>query len=316
MMSRYFCRFLASAGGMMFLAGCLPARGQHPTSLPHAVTTRQDSVAEAWRLVYAYARAVDHYARPAGELPATLDPVVAGGEAGPDTDVWGRRIRYQPRGLRFEVRSGGADGLFDTGDDIIALGQLGRNEPCEIRTEFRVTRGVGFEPPCSPDSEILVLQRCPQLTGHTHLDDEVPPTRADSVHLMGVRLVRMGRALDAVGRDLGGLPLSLRPVPSFSRLDMEQIGDIWQRPVRYHRDGRAFALSSAGPDGTFDTSDDIVVSGQLGQTLPCEFRTGGRVTTCDVPPPPCPEAPRINRSSAAPSLPARFQAGPVPARGR
>lgn len=294
MTSRNYCLTLAGVGGMVLVTGCLPQYSKHPPALPHAVVTRQDSVGEAWRLVYAYVRAVDHYARPHGELPTTLDPVIEAGEAGPPTDVWGRHLRYRPNGLRFEVRSAGSDGLLDTYDDIIALGQLGRNEPCEIRTESRVTTGVGFEPPCPAEAEILVLPRCPQLTRRTHLDDEVPSTGWDSVQVMGLRLVRIARAIDGVGRDLGGLPLSLRPVPSFSRLSMEEIGDLWRRPVRYYRPSREFEVRSSGPDGEFDTNDDIVVNGQLGRTLRCEFRTERGVVTCDESPPPCDETPAMN----------------------
>lgn len=287
-MSLNYRSLLAVASGVMLL-GCVPGRGEPPPIHHPALVTRQDSVAEAWRLVYAYVRAVDHYARPQGQLPATLDPVVANDEAGPDKDVWGRRLRYRPNGLRFEVRSAGSDGVFETTDDIVASGQLGRNVPCEIRTEFRVTTGVGFEPPCGAEASIVVLPRCPQLSAGTRLDDEVPPTASDSMRVMGLRLVRIARALDGAGRDLGGLPLSLRPVPSFSRLSMEEIGDIWGRPVRYSHQSRHLEVRSAGPDGAFDTDDDIAVTGQLGRTLPCVFRIGPRTVSCDEPPPPCEE---------------------------
>lgn len=300
-MSRNYCLFLTSAGGMALLIGCLPEFNARPSALPHAVVTRQDSVGEAWRLVYAYVRAVDGYARPHGELPATLDPVIATGEAGPDADVWGRHLRYRPGGLRFEVRSAGSDGLFDTDDDIVALGQLGRTVPCQVRTEFRVTTGVGFEPPCA-ESPILVFPRCPQLTGRTHPDDEMPLASWDSVVVMGLRLVRIARGLDGIGRELGGLPLSLRPIPSASALNMEDIGDIWRRPVRYQHQEREFEVRSAGPDGVFDTGDDIAVAGQLGRTLPCAFRTGRGVVACDEPPPPCPESSGLIPSSAAPAV--------------
>ena len=287
-MARSYPCLLAGAGGVALLMGCLPPSGKHPPLPPHAVVTRQDSVGEAWRLVYAYVRAVDDYARPRGELPGTLQPVVERGEAGPDTDPWGRHVRYRPDGMRFEVRSGGSDGRFDTNDDIVALGQLGRNQPCEIRTEFRVWTGVGFEPPCATNSPILVLPKCPQLVS-VQRDREVPSTEWDSVLVMGRRLIRIARAVDGAGRDLGGLPLSLQPVPSFSRLPTQEIGDIWRRAVRYRPQGRDFEVRSAGVDGTFDTSDDIVVSGHLGRTLPCAFRTERGMVTCDDPPPPCPE---------------------------
>jgi len=87
---------------------------------------------------------------------------------------------------------------------------------------------------------------------------------------------------------------------------MEEIGDIWRMPVRYQRGAREFEVRSAGPDGAFDSDDDIVVTGQLGRTLECAFRTAQGMVTCDEPPPPCPEAPGTDPSSAAPSLP-----GPV-----
>src|SRR3954451_22038458 len=107
------------------ICGCLPRRGNPPLR-PPVPADRRDSVGVAWRLVFAYSRAVSHYARAKGEPPATLEPVIARGEAGPDVDVWGRRVRYRPNGIRFEVRSGGSDGVFDTDDDIVALGHLGR----------------------------------------------------------------------------------------------------------------------------------------------------------------------------------------------
>jgi hypothetical protein len=141
---------ILSACAALAVCGCVPSHGNPPVPPPVALT-RRDSVRAAWRLVYAYTRAVDHYARAKGELPATLEPVVARGEAGPDTDVWGRRLRYRSTGLRFEVRSAGADGTFDTNDDIVALGQVGRKEPCEIRDEFGAWRGSGYEASCTSD---------------------------------------------------------------------------------------------------------------------------------------------------------------------
>src|SRR5215213_4327770 len=161
---RSFVRVLAAAVGLTLFTGCSPqfVNGLPGPSAP-VRSFREDSVVMARQLVYAYVRAVDRYGRPRGELPSSLEPVVERGEAGPNIDLWGRALRYQPNGLRFEVRSAGADREFDTRDDIIALGQLGRNQPCEIRDEFRVWTGVGFEPPCAADAPILVLPPCPGL---------------------------------------------------------------------------------------------------------------------------------------------------------
>jgi hypothetical protein len=106
---------------------------------------------------------------------------------------------------------------------------------------------------------------------------------------MGLRLVRIARAVDGAGRDLGGLPLNLQPVSSFSRLSDTEIGDIWGRAVRYRVQGQEFEVRSAGMDGRFDTEDDIAVTGQLGRTLRCTFRSERGVVACDEPPPPCAE---------------------------
>jgi hypothetical protein len=141
-MSRTRLLVILAACAAVVASGCLPRRGNPPLR-PPAMVTRRDSVRASWRLVYAYTRGVGHYS----QLPETLAPIIAASEAGPDLDVWGRRIRYRPDGRRFEVRSSGSDGVFDTNDDIVALGQLGRDQPCEIHDEFGVWIG---EPPCAP----------------------------------------------------------------------------------------------------------------------------------------------------------------------
>lgn len=278
------------------LCACAPPP---PVLGPHVTVSKQDSVGVAFRLVYAYVRAVDRYARPAGELPASLEPVVQAGEAGPDTDPWGRSLRYRPAGLRFEVRSSGADGVFETNDDITAVGQLGRNQPCAIRDEFRLWSGVGFEPPCDLDAVVVVLPQCPELGEAVNLVDARPRDRPDSVRVMGLRLVRIARAVDGIGRDLGGLPLSLRPVPTppqpqpstgVHTLGMDEIGDLWGRPLRYVRNGNAYEIRSAGSDGRHGTADDVWIEGQLARMVPCSFRVGDETLRCNEPPPACAES--------------------------
>jgi hypothetical protein len=159
-----------------------------------------------------------------------------------------------------------------------------------MQDQYGVDTGVGYEPPCAPKTPLVLLPRCPELWQRAELDNEVPPTAWDSVQLMGLRLVRIARAVDGVGRDLGALPLNLRPVPSYSSISMKDIGDIWHHAVRYLPRGRAFEVRSAGADGALDTADDIVVSSSLGETIPCAFRTGRGTVTCSEPPPPCPAA--------------------------
>jgi hypothetical protein len=111
-------------------------------------------------ILYTLARYVGEHSARTGELPPALDPIVA---VRPEvwvweryatgTDVWGRTVRYTPGGGGFQLRSAGPDGVFDTADDLVAQGLLGRDRPCTVRNEFRETRHA---PPCpdepAPDS--------------------------------------------------------------------------------------------------------------------------------------------------------------------
>jgi hypothetical protein len=64
-------------------------------------------------------------------------------------DLWNREFRYTTRSTMFELRSAGEDGRFATPDDVIVVGQQGRELPCFARVgsrEIRFTEGI---PPCS-----------------------------------------------------------------------------------------------------------------------------------------------------------------------
>ncbi|MBB4637980.1 hypothetical protein FHS01_004039 [Longimicrobium terrae] len=281
-------RLIYAAGlmALIALASCLPAPAGRGVMGPAIGPTKRDSVGGTRQVLYGLTRVVDLQARSTGELPVTLESTTQPIVAELMFDPWGQAVRYIPRGKQFEVRSSGSDRIFETSDDVIALGQIGRNQPCVIRDEFRTWTGAGYEPPCGP-SAIIVLLQCPQLTSPSSRDDEAPASSRDSVQLMGLRLVRIARGIDAAGRDLGGLPLTLRAVASASALNMDEIGDIWRRPLRYRPNNRDYEVRSAGPDGNHDTPDDLVVEGHLGQVVPCLFVTEGRVVACSELPPPC-----------------------------
>ena len=76
-------------------------------------------------------------------------------------------------------------------------------------------------------------------------------------------------------------------MPSRYGLGMEEIGDIWGRPLRYVRSGQDYAIRSAGADGRFETADDIVIQGRLARTVPCAFQVGRELRQCDEKPPVC-----------------------------
>jgi len=86
----------------------------------------------------------------------------------------------------------------------------------------------------------------------------------DPLDLTRVRLVQLRWFLrDAMSRT-GELPQSLdevvpRMMTPLSKVEMLQDG--WGRDLRFARSGRDFEIRSAGPDGSFMTADDVVVTG-------------------------------------------------------
>jgi hypothetical protein len=123
-----------------------PAPAVVQESWSHPVT-RRDSVLATGRQLYMVLQLVNEYGLSVGGLPPTIEPVLERNHAEP-TDVWGRRLRYRVQGSRFQLSSAGSDGQFESGDDIVAQGLLGREEPCELRDEYRVYRYDHATPTC------------------------------------------------------------------------------------------------------------------------------------------------------------------------
>jgi hypothetical protein len=65
------------------------------------------------------------------------------------------------------------------------------------------------------------------------------------------------RAIEARAAETGDLP----SVDEGKELIAEHT-DAWGNPLRYEPSGDEFTIRSAGPDGAFDTADDIVSSGE------------------------------------------------------
>jgi hypothetical protein len=69
----------------------------------------------------------------------------------------------------------------------------------------------------------------------------------------GYRLRELSHRLQVYARDHGGLPQQLSAVDT-TRLSV----DPWKTMVRYSANGPILELRSAGPDGQFDTDDDVI----------------------------------------------------------
>jgi len=56
-------------------------------------------------------------------------------------------------------------------------------------------------------------------------------------------------------------------IVEFDRPREERIVDGWRRPLRFAKDpdGEGFSIRCAGPDGDWDTADDLVEKGRVGE---------------------------------------------------
>lgn len=78
------------------------------------------------------------------------------------------------------------------------------------------------------------------------------------IELTGVNLEALSREVLSFATEGEGLPQSLDALRRF-RPTAGSVPDAWGTPIRYQRlSDASFRLTSAGPDKTFDTADDIV----------------------------------------------------------
>ena len=78
------------------------------------------------------------------------------------------------------------------------------------------------------------------------------------IELTGVNLETLSREVLTYAAEGEGLPESLEALRRFNPSAAAAV-DAWGRKIRYERlSDTSFRLRSAGPDGAFDTDDDIV----------------------------------------------------------
>lgn len=268
--------------GMTALA-CVPHErgdGLHP------LATRQDSVRVTIARVHGLVRTMDRVGRETGALPQTLiDPTAEPGFSG--RDPWGRELQYSATGRAFEIRSAGSDGTRGTTDDIVAIGRLGRAIPCELRHDGLTTRWDRVAPPCERMSTETIYRLCPALSQSDRVNRTIPATHRDSILAVGQRLVRVARAIDGYGREIGTTPETLSGPGIWGRTQDGRLLDLWGTAVRYRISSEEFELTSAGPDRNLDTADDIIVRAAIGSGVACEFRTEWGEQRCAEPTPAC-----------------------------
>jgi hypothetical protein len=72
----------------------------------------------------------------------------------------------------------------------------------------------------------------PALSGSDRVDRSIPATQRDSILAVGQRLVRVARAMDGYGREIGTTPQSLRGPVIWGRTQEGQLLDLWGTDVR------------------------------------------------------------------------------------
>jgi len=140
---------------LVLSTACASTLSRPGPMVPERDVTRRDSVLTAGRGLVRLVFYIDQYGQKNGSLPPDLAPVLTSYERANEQirDPWGRHVRFMPRGRSFELQSAGVDRRFDTADDIIVLGQLGRSIPCELRDEDRVLTYEDVAPRCSDLSD-------------------------------------------------------------------------------------------------------------------------------------------------------------------
>ena len=89
------------------------------------------------------------------------------------------------------------------------------------------------------------------------LEIQVDKYLQSKVKLTGVNLEALSREVLSYATEGEGLPESLEALRRFHPT-AAALPDAWGRRIRYERlSDSSFRLRSAGPDGVFDTADDI-----------------------------------------------------------
>jgi hypothetical protein len=267
---------------LVTLVGCKP----HPPiggPIPIGV---DDPILSSRRRMAVILRLVDSAGRDAGRLPGHLQQLQAV-DSSRRKDAWGELITYAAHDDRFELGSNGPDRIRGTQDDILMMGRLGRNLPCEIRVGARVLYLDEQAPRCQASGG-WILPLCPRLNRRP-ANDPVAISVADSIALTGTRLVRYAWSVDERAREIGALPASLGTVLGYPRVaNGRDLADAWGRAVRFTARDSSFELRSSGADATFNTPDDIFLNAIVGTDIHCRYRSGAGEETCRSQPPNCP----------------------------
>ena len=105
----------------------------------------------------------------------------------------------------------------------------------------------------------FVLFLKPDKEGGSAVGTQVERFGRTKVDLTKVNIGQLEKAVEFYITTEGSPPADLKELYS-SRFVTGDVSDAWGRPLRYEKlSDSGFRLTSAGPDGTFGTKDDIIV---------------------------------------------------------
>jgi len=97
-----------------------------------------------------------------------------------------------------------------------------------------------------------------KTAGKSGIETEVQHFARTKIRLTEVNFETLARQIHLFAADREGMPEDLKPLQQMRPLG-SGLQDGWGRDIRYEKlSEMSFRLRSAGPDGVFDTEDDVV----------------------------------------------------------
>jgi len=143
----------------MIVAGACGTTRREP-ALSSGPTVARESIGDpnvaAMVKLYPVHRAAQQFWQQHGRLPADVREFVDSSSEY-RYDPWKHEVLYEQLGLAYEIRSRGADGMPNSGDDVVLLGAAGQDMPCFIGHGNGLTLDLTKEvaSPASPECEKL-----------------------------------------------------------------------------------------------------------------------------------------------------------------
>lgn len=156
---------------------------EHADAAEASLSALSDPAAATGRRLVGLARRMDWHGRRVGGAPPSLRAVFGFREL---VDAWGHPVRYGHKGLDFELRSAGVDGVLDTPDNITVSSRFGLPISCRYQDQHGPQNCDAPPPPCPVLSPLSATIRFQMPSGRSAARPSVTSEAVDTV-FFGVR---------------------------------------------------------------------------------------------------------------------------------